>query len=446
MGRTVRLLVTGGASGLGRAIALGAAQRGAKVAVADIDKAGGEAVAKACGGHALAVDLIEDAEQAVEDGAKLLGGLDVLVNNAGFGAGEAFLEMRAETWDRTLGLNVKALALATAAAGRIMMKKKAGRIINITSPASRMALPNYTAYAASKAAVDAITRAAAVALAPHGIRVNSVAPGMMDTPMQRVTEEQLARIEGRNDIGQVPRRTHRAHSGRQADRAGGSRQDRAVACVRRAGLHHGRAAERVGRAGQGLMAMTNDTRACRITKVTTYVVGARWRNFVFAHVETDEGISGIGEGSLEYQPKAVEAAIQQLTARYAIGRSAFATEKLWHDILRNEFMHSPIINSAAAALEMAMLDIAGKALGRPVYDLLGGKVHEILPAYANAWYGVGQDARRRSVRRRGGGRERLSRPEVRSVRGCGPRSRQGVDPEQYVVQRSTRQKNPLRIA
>ena len=135
-----------------------------------------------------------------------------------------------------------------------------------------------------------------------------------------------------------------------------------------------------------------DNRACRITKVTTYVVGARWRNFVFAHVETDEGISGIGEGSLEYQPKAVEAAIQQLTARYAIGRSAFATEKLWHDILRNEFMHSPIINSAAAALEMAMLDIAGKALGRPVYDLLGGKVHEILPAYANAWYGVGKTA------------------------------------------------------
>src|SRR5690242_10274857 len=83
-----------------------------------------------------------------------------------------------------------------------------------------------------------------------------------------------------------------------------------------------------------------DARACRITNVTTYVVGARWRNFVFAHVTTDEGISGIGEGSLEYQPKAVEAAIQQLTARYALGRSAFATEKLWHDILRNEFIHS----------------------------------------------------------------------------------------------------------
>ncbi len=212
----MRLLVTGGASGLGRAVALGAAARGAKVVIADIDRAGAEAAAKACGGHALVLDLIAHAEQAVADGAKLLGGLDVLVNNAGFGAGEAFLEMKAETWDRTLGLNVKALALATAAAGRIMKAQKSGRIVNITSPASRMALPNYTAYAASKAAVDAITRAAAVALAPYGIRVNSLAPGMMDTPLQRLTEEALARIEGRNDIeAYLAERTARIPVGRR---------------------------------------------------------------------------------------------------------------------------------------------------------------------------------------------------------------------------------------
>jgi galactonate dehydratase len=134
----------------------------------------------------------------------------------------------------------------------------------------------------------------------------------------------------------------------------------------------------------------HDKKACRITKVTTFVVGMRWRNCVFAYIETDDGISGIGEGSLEYQPKAVESAIQQLAARYVIGRSAFGIEKLWHDILRNEFMHSPIINSAAAAIEMAMWDIVGKALDRPVYDLLGGRVHDVLPAYANAWYGVGK--------------------------------------------------------
>lgn len=204
---------------MGRAIALGAGERGAKVVVVDIDRAGAETVAAACGGYALAVDFIKDsAEQAVEDGARLLGGLDVLVNNAGFGASEAFLEMRAETWDRTLALNVRALALASAAAGRIMLKQKSGRIINITSPASRMALPNYTAYAASKAAVDAITRAAAVALAPHGIRVNSLAPGMMDTPMQRATEEALARIEKRSDIDKfLAERTARIPVGRRIE-------------------------------------------------------------------------------------------------------------------------------------------------------------------------------------------------------------------------------------
>ena len=132
--------------------------------------------------------------------------------------------------------------------------------------------------------------------------------------------------------------------------------------------------------------------ACRITSVQPYVVGMRWRNCVFAHVQTDEGISGVGEGSLEYQPQAVAAAIEQLTHRHVLGRSAFAVEALWHDVLRNEFMHSPIINSAFAAIEMAMWDIMGKAVGRPVYDLLGGKMRDVLPAYANAWYGAGASA------------------------------------------------------
>ncbi len=126
---------------------------------------------------------------------------------------------------------------------------------------------------------------------------------------------------------------------------------------------------------------------CRITRVTSYVVGMRWRNCVFAHVETDDGIAGVGEGSLEYQPQAVAAAIDQLAHRYVVGQSAFSIERLFHDMLRNEFMRGPIINSAIAAIEMAMWDIVGKALDRPVYDLLGGRMHERLPAYANAWYG-----------------------------------------------------------
>ncbi len=212
-----RMIVTGGAGGLGRAVAIRAARRGANVAVIDIDADGAAAVADQIGGVAVAADLIGgDPQACIATAAARLGGLDVLVNNAGYGAGEAFLDMTAATWDRTLGLNVRALALASAAAGRIMAAQRSGRIINITSPASRMALPNYTAYAASKAAVDAITRAAAVALAPHGVRVNSLAPGMMDTPMQRVTEAAFAELEGRTDLDAfLAERTARIPVGRR---------------------------------------------------------------------------------------------------------------------------------------------------------------------------------------------------------------------------------------
>src|SRR6185503_8489123 len=123
------------------------------------------------------------------------------------------------SWDRTLALNLKAVALICAAAGRHMREQGGGgRIVNVTSPASRMALPNYLAYAASKAGVDAVTRAAAVALAPFGVTVNSVAPGMMDTPMQRITERQLAAIEGRNDVEVfLDERTRRIPLGRRTD-------------------------------------------------------------------------------------------------------------------------------------------------------------------------------------------------------------------------------------
>jgi len=100
----------------------------------------------------------------------------------------------------------------------VMRAQRSGRIVNITSPASRMALPNYLAYAASKAGVDAVTRGAAVALAPYGVTVNAVAPGMMDTPMQRITEQQLAALEGRNDFEVfLAERTRRIPLGRRTD-------------------------------------------------------------------------------------------------------------------------------------------------------------------------------------------------------------------------------------
>lgn len=137
--------------------------------------------------------------------------------------------------------------------------------------------------------------------------------------------------------------------------------------------------------------MTGHSRKdCRISRIETYIVGARWCNWVFAHVFTDDGLAGVGEGTCEFQPQAVVAAIQQLGRRVAIGQSAFQIEKLVLECFRNEFARGgPILNSAMGAIEMACWDIVGKALDRPIYDLLGGRLYDCLPAYANAWYGAG---------------------------------------------------------
>ena len=221
----LRALVTGAGNGLGQHVAIALAGRGCRVAVADIRAEGLAETMRLCGapradllaipGDLTAPDAPEAAIGAVSEA---WGGLDILVNNAGYGGIEAFLAMTGTLWDRTLAINVKAVALLTAAAGRVMRDQKTGRIVNITSPASRMALPNYAAYAASKAAVDSITRSAAIALAPYGVTVNSVAPGMMDTEMQRSTEADLMRIEGRNDLEAfLAERTRRVPIGRRAE-------------------------------------------------------------------------------------------------------------------------------------------------------------------------------------------------------------------------------------
>jgi 3-oxoacyl-[acyl-carrier protein] reductase len=220
-----RALVTGAAGGLGREIAIQLAARGCALGLIDIDAKGTAATAKLCRDLGVEVEEIvgdftaEGAPEAAVVRVKAKwGGLDILVNNAGYGGIEPFLGMTHKMWQRTLSLNVVALAMACAAAGRVMKEQRSGRIVNITSPASRMALPDYAAYSASKAGVDSVTRAAAVALAPFGILVNSLAPGMMDTDMQRSTEAELARVNGRNDLQAfLDERTRRVPLGRRAE-------------------------------------------------------------------------------------------------------------------------------------------------------------------------------------------------------------------------------------
>ena len=218
------IAVTGGAQGLGEAVCRRMAARGWTVAVGDINAEGASRVAAACvrhGGNAFAVvvDLASADGPAllVEETVRAAGGLDVLVNCAAVAPAEAFLEMSALAWQAALSVNVRAVALAMAAAAREMSKRGGGRIVNITSAAARMALPNYAAYAATKAAVDSLTRTAAVALAPHGVRVNSLSPGMMDTPLQLRTEEAFCRLEGRTDLERFrEERTARIPLGRRS--------------------------------------------------------------------------------------------------------------------------------------------------------------------------------------------------------------------------------------
>jgi 3-oxoacyl-[acyl-carrier protein] reductase len=222
-----RALVTGGGGGMGREIVTQLAERGCAIGIVDINAAGTAETARlARDAGAEVEEIVGDLtleggpEAAVQKVVDRWGGIDILVNNAGYGGIEPFLEASFKLWTKTLALNVTALAMACTAAGRVMRAQRSGRIVNITSPASRMALPDYTAYSASKAAVDSITRAAAVALAPFGVLVNSLAPGMMDTEMQRSTEAELARVNGRNDLQSfLDERTRRVPLGRRAETA-----------------------------------------------------------------------------------------------------------------------------------------------------------------------------------------------------------------------------------
>jgi len=217
------VLVTGGAQGLGSASAVALAKRGCSVVVADIKCNDAERVAAACrdfapDSYAIGVNLAaaKAARQVVKMAATRLGRLDALITCAAVAPAEAFLDMTPAAWETALLVNVRAVALAMAAAGREMMKRGSGRIINVTSAAARMALPNYAAYAATKAAIDSLTRSGAVALAQHGILVNSVSPGMMDTPLQMRTEEIFHDLEGRRDLEAFKReRTARIPLGRR---------------------------------------------------------------------------------------------------------------------------------------------------------------------------------------------------------------------------------------
>jgi NAD(P)-dependent dehydrogenase (short-subunit alcohol dehydrogenase family) len=195
-------LVTGAQQGIGRAIAVALARDGADVAVNFLDDAdGAERVAgeiRSLGRRALAVQA--DVAQATSVEAMVtavvdaLGPPEVLVNNAGVFPRASFLELREQEWDHVLGVNLKGSFLCAQAVARALVTgDRPGAIVNISSSAVRGDARGVH-YSASKAGVVGLTRAMALALAPHRIRVNAIAPGLTDTAQPRYgnTEEELA--------------------------------------------------------------------------------------------------------------------------------------------------------------------------------------------------------------------------------------------------------------
>ena len=127
----------------------------------------------------------------------------------------------------------------------------------------------------------------------------------------------------------------------------------------------------------------------KISKVETIVIGTNWRNLTVVKVSTDEGLVGLGEVRMVGHTGALIGYLEEGAPRHVLGLDPFETEKLVRNLMRDDYARvGEVVMSGISALEIACLDIKGQALGVPIYELLGGKVRDRIPAYANGWYTV----------------------------------------------------------
>jgi glucose 1-dehydrogenase len=206
-----KALVTGSSKGIGHAIAVRLAQEGADVVVnynsdpAGADEAVAAITALGRRGASIRANLgdVRDVQRLVSESADVLGGLDVLVNNAGIEKHAAFVDVSERDFDAVLNVNLKGVFFATQAFVRqCVSAKRPGKVVNISSVHEEMAFPNFAAYCASKGGVRMLTRTLAVELGPLGVTINSIAPGAIETPINRALLHDPVKLQSL--VGQIP--------------------------------------------------------------------------------------------------------------------------------------------------------------------------------------------------------------------------------------------------
>ena len=193
-------VVTGGVRGIGRAICARYAEEGARVVVADLEAAEAAAAAASigCGALGAALDVTDQGsiDRLVETVVREAGRIDVLVNNAGVFDMAPVLEVTRASYRRVMAVNVEGLLFTLQAVARQMVRQgQGGKIINFASQAGRRGEALVAVYCASKAAVISLTQSAGLALIAHGINVNAIAPGVVDTPMWDQVDALFAKYE-----------------------------------------------------------------------------------------------------------------------------------------------------------------------------------------------------------------------------------------------------------
>ena len=206
-------IITGAARGIGLAIAEEFSKQGAKLVLVDVLDAEGEAAAKRLSAYYQHCDVSKaaDVQALVATTVKLHGAVDILVNNAGISIAGDFLEITEAQFDQVIGVNLKGSFLLSQACAREMVKqvaggRKAGAIVNMSSVNDTLAIPTIAPYTMSKGGVRQLTKVAALALAPHGIRVNAIGPGSIMTDMLKTVATDKAamnRVLSRTPLGRV---------------------------------------------------------------------------------------------------------------------------------------------------------------------------------------------------------------------------------------------------